>query len=140
MRIRQLNLFMGRRQKGELPPPPLEFAVCCAFADTLRVSARPDWFFTHFPSGEMRPDGAGARLKRLGTKAGVADYLFISPQGCLHCLEFKRGRLGRLSENQIVFRNWCLAHSVPHAVARTYDEAIAVVANWGVMRFEVKPQ
>ena len=80
----QLHLFR-RRHKPETPPAAPEFATCCALADTLRIGASPDWFWCHYPAGEARTAITGARLKRMGTKAGVADYLLCSPDGRLPC-------------------------------------------------------
>ena len=76
----------------------------------------------------------------MGTKAGVADYLFVSPIGIAHFLEMKR-RGGRLSLAQGDFADWCHEHGVPHAVARSYDEAIATLSAWGVLvPKKVRPQ
>ncbi len=39
------------------------------------------WLFTHFPAGEYRPVKVGAKLKKMGLKRGVPDYL-IFEQWC----------------------------------------------------------
>jgi len=131
----------GRRQKPEAPPIATEFRLACAVADTLRRCARKDWQWTAFPAGEHREVITGERLKRMGLKPGWPDYIFISPGGVAHFLELKRKARGsNLTDAQAKFRDWCLAQSVPHAVARTYDEAIAIVTEWDVMRLEVRPQ
>jgi hypothetical protein len=137
--LNQLHLFR-RGHKPERPPPALEFALAAAFADTLKRVADPDWFWTHFPAGEKREAITGARLHRMGLKPGVADYLFLSPDGRPHFLELKRRRGGELSQAQEDFRDWCKAHGVIWRVARTYDQAIAIVSEWGVLKREVKPQ
>ena len=135
----QLHLW-DRRKKANQPPYATEFRLACAFADTLRRTARKDWRWSHFPSGEWRETVTGERLKRQGLHKGWPDYLFISPTGQLHCLELKRRSAGRLTDEQAAFGAWCKAHSVPWRVARTYDEAIAAVTEWGVLRLEVRPQ
>jgi hypothetical protein len=136
----QLHLFKGKRQKGERPRPALEFRTACAFADTLDRCADPAWLWTHFPAGELRSAATGARLKRQGLKPGWPDYLFISPGGRLHCLELKR-RGSKLSDAQEAFGAWCSHRpSVRWCVAYSYDEAIATVTAWGVLRREVQPQ
>lgn len=135
----QLHLFR-RGHKPERPKPALEYKTAVALADTLRRCAREDWLWSHWPAGELRTDATGARLKRMGALPGVADYLFISPDGVAHFLELKRGRLGKLSAAQVEFRDWCLAYSVPWSLARSYDEAIAIVTEWGVLKYEVRPQ
>ena len=134
----QLHLFR-RRHKPETPPAAPEFATCCALADALRIGASPDWLWMHYPAGEARTAITGARLKRMGTKAGIADYLLCSPDGRLHALEMKR-RGGRLSLAQEDFANWCHEHGVPHVVARSFDEAIATLTAWGVLGKRIRPQ
>lgn len=137
--VGQLHLFRRGHRPARLAPA-LEFATACAFADTLRRSARADWAWTHFPSGEQRTEATGARLKRMGLTPGWPDYLFVSPDGRLHCLELKRGTKGRLTDAQEAFRDGCLARGVPWRLARSYDEAIAAVVAWGVLKHKVEPQ
>lgn len=137
--LSQLHLFR-RGNRPERPKPALEFKTACAVADTLARCADPTWKWSHFPSGEARTAAAGARLKRQGLKPGWPDYLFISPTtGQAYFLELKRGN-GPLSEAQAEFRDWCHAHRVPWHCARSYDDAIATVIAWGVLRREVRPQ
>ena len=136
----QLHLFKGRRQKPEAPPIASEFRLACAFADTLRRCARKDWIWTHVGHGENREAITGARLRRMGQAKGWPDYLFVSPEGQLHCLELKRRGTGRLTDEQAQFRDWCLKHGVPWQMADTYDVAIATVSKWGILRMEVRPQ
>ena len=50
-----LALAQGRRvrpRKAETPRPK-EIALHMAVADVLRRFARPDWRWSHFPSGEF---------------------------------------------------------------------------------------
>lgn len=136
--LAQLHLFR-RGHKPERVQPALEFRTACAFAATLRQWAQDDWMWLHVPNGEARSAATGARLKRMGVKPGVPDYLFISPAGQAYFLELKRGN-GALSETQIEFRDWCQAHGVPWHCARSYDEAVAAVTAWGVLRRKVRPQ
>jgi hypothetical protein len=135
----QLHLFR-RGHKPEIAPAASEFRTAVAFADTLRRSARSNWQWVHFPAGEFRETVTGERLKRQGMKPGWPDYLFISPEGQLHCLELKRKRGGRLTDPQKDFRDWCHKHKVPWKLANTYDAAIAAVSEWGVLKHEVRPQ
>jgi VRR-NUC domain len=134
---RQLDLLKHpRRQRGTRPPPAPEFRTHCAIADALRVGIAPGWIWTHFPAGEKRDKGAAARLKRMGLRPGFPDFLLISPTG-VHCwLELKRGR-ARLNWAQDLFRTEMLERGVPHAVARSFDEAIRVLTAWGAIRLRV---
>jgi hypothetical protein len=142
---RQLHLFRGRRQRGEVPPAA-EFRVHCMVADALRDWAVPGWMWTHLPMGERRDAVTGARLKRMGTKAGWPDFILIAPatvqlQSMLrpHFLELKR-RGGRLTDAQSAFAEWCAGSRCPHAVAYGYEEALAVLKGWGVLRAGVHVQ
>lgn len=134
----QLHLW-DRRKKANQPPYATEFRLACAFADTLKRFAKPDWRWSHFPAGEFRETVTGERLKRMGLKPGWPDYIFVSPDGRAHFLELKR-RSGTLTPAQEQFRDWCKACDVPWRMANSYDKAIAAVTAWGVLRLEVKPQ
>lgn len=136
----QLHLFKGKRQRGEPAPFGSEFELACAFADTLKRWARSDWRWTHVGHGEHRETVTGERLKRMGLAKGWPDYLFISPDGRLHCLELKRKRGGELTDEQAAFRDFCKRSGVPWRLARTYDAAIAIVTEWDVLKVEVRPQ
>jgi hypothetical protein len=143
LRVSPQQLHMWIDAKGEKkarfrrPPPAPEFRTQCALAELLRYSADPEWFWTAFPSGEKRTAATGARLKRMGVKPGVSDFIFISPDGRFCGLELKRGRLGRLSEAQESFRDWCQRHGVTYAVADSYDAAVTILVGWGVLKSEV---
>ena len=86
----QLNLFKSKRQRGTMPPPPLEFALHCAVADTVRRWILPGWIWTHFPAGEARPSEiirgkrvslTGARLQRMGLNTSFPDFQFFHIKG-----------------------------------------------------------
>jgi hypothetical protein len=129
---RQLSLFKGKRQRGVRPKAAPEFRTQCALADLLRQCASSEWFWTAFPAGEKRTEATGARLKRMGLKRGVSDFVFISPGGEFCGLELKR-RGERQSEAQMAFEAWCLAHGVTYAVVDSYDAAVAILKRWGVL-------
>jgi hypothetical protein len=143
MTERQLHLFRGKRQRGVSAPPPLEFAVQCALADTLHRWATPNWIWTHLPMGEHREAITGARLKRMGTQPGWADLILLAPRE--HpiqrpmFLELKR-RGGRMTEHQAGFALWCKLNGCPHAVADTYEAAVKILQGWGALRARVKVQ
>jgi hypothetical protein len=141
---RQLHLFRSRRQRGVRAPAPLEFAVHCLVADTLRRWGTAGWRWTHLPMGERRDAVTGARLKRMGVQAGWPDFILLPPgRGQAftraHFLELKR-RGGRLTDAQADFAQWCVANGCPHAVAHCYEEAVAVLKGWGALWTGVKVQ
>jgi hypothetical protein len=136
---RQLRLF----ETGKIPrgcklggrsPPPIERRTAIALADTLRKLARPGWFWTYIASGELRPEGTGGLLQRLGLKRGLPDYLLISPAGVHYWLELKRVRLGMVSDDQLQFAGMCQARAIPHAICRGFKEAEAQLREWDVLR------
>jgi hypothetical protein len=118
------------------PPEPLEVRTHVAVADALRVGAQPGWLWSHFPAGEHRDEKVGAKLKRMGLKKGWSDFLLISPEGRHHWLELKRGKAA-LTDEQQEFMLACEERGVPHAVARSFDEAIRVLTSWGACRLRV---
>jgi hypothetical protein len=92
-----------------------------------------------FPCGELRSAATGARLKRQGLKPGWPDYLFISPGGDCISSNSNAGTAALRCARSLP----CLvpsAHGVRWCCARSYDEAIAAVTAWGVLRREVRPQ
>lgn len=136
---RQLALFERKGPKGvrraqAKPRPALEKDMQIALVDMLRVAAKPEWFWSAIPSGELRTEKTGALLKRLGLKPGMPDLLFIGPDGRCYFLELKRGRLGRFSLAQELFGSLMLARGVPYAVARSFAEAEAQLRAWGVLK------
>ena len=145
---RQLSLFKGRRQKGELPKSPLEFEIQCALADTLRKGGCvKGWIWTAFPAGEERPSfidskgkrvsPSGERLQRQGLNPGFFDMLFIGPTGVHHWLELKRNAKAKLTEDQAAFSLAMTARSVPCEVAHSYDQAVDILRKWGALRVTV---
>jgi hypothetical protein len=144
MSERQLHLFKSRRQRGTVAPPPLEFALHCAVADTLKRWARPNWVWTHLPFGEHREVITGARLKRMGTQPGWPDLILITPNTPMICqrphfLELKR--LGaKLTEHQAGFALWCQLNDCPHAVTSDYETAVKILQGWGALMASVKVQ
>jgi hypothetical protein len=129
---RQLSLFKGRRQRGVKPKPVIERKTHIAIADALRAGCSPGWEWTHFPAGEHRTEKTGALLKRMGMKKGWSDFVLMGPDGVHHWLELKRGN-APLTEEQEGFRDACDERGVPWAVARSFNEAIAVLQRWGAL-------
>ena len=120
----------GRRRR---PPPPIERRTHIALCDLLRIACRPGWLWWHTPNGEHRNPATAKLLARMGVRAGVSDFVFVGPAGT-HCyLELKRGR-APLSPAQQQFLAELTARTVTHAVARSFDEAVATLREWDVLR------
>lgn len=109
-----------------------EFRLSCWVADRLREFARPDVWWTHFPAGEHRSEVAGARLKRMGLRRGVPDYIFWLPNGRTAFLELKVGK-GRLSPEQTAFMDAMVGRGHVYQVARSGQEAVEILRGWGIL-------
>lgn len=75
-------------------------------------------------------------MKAMGLQPGWPDFVLIDPVGVMHALELKR--IGeKLTDDQEAFQAWCVEHGVPHAVARTSDDALKVLIRWGALRIKL---
>jgi hypothetical protein len=123
--------------RRQLPLPlstvALERRTHIALADLLHRAAKPGWWWSHIPSGEYRTESTARLLKRMGLRPGMFDFLLISPAGRHHWLELKRGT-APLSEAQRGFRDLLAQRGVPHAVARSFDDAVSWLKIWEVVR------
>ena len=114
-------------------PGPSEHKLQTRFMDYLTVAGRRDLFWFAVPNAGVRSLRMGARMKAEGLKPGVADLCFMLPNGKTAWLEMKT-ETGRLSPYQEGFRHRCEMLGHPWAMARSLDEAIAIVRGWGVLR------
>jgi hypothetical protein len=110
--------------------------------------------WTHFPAGENRGDHvtrkdrrtgktyryspAGARLKRMGLKAGWWDFQFILPNAQFAMAEVKDDD-GTLSDDQSAHLEKCQALKVAYAIWRTPEEAEQTVVRW-LAAFGLQPR
>jgi hypothetical protein len=90
-------------------------------------------WFCHYPAGGKRTARAGGLLRKLGTRRGVPDLLFVSC-GRLFGLELKNGTKGRLSDVQVETHAALRDAGAVVGVAGSIDEAIAILAEWGLLR------
>src|SRR5262245_35760165 len=128
----QLSLFT--RRKAAKLPPALELRTHVALADTINLSLADGWYWWHHPAGENRDAVTGARLKRMGNKPGISDFLFISrPHATLHALELKRkGR--KPSPAQMSFLAIVTLLGGRAEWVDSYEDAIRVLKDWGAVR------
>jgi hypothetical protein len=125
-------------------PAPSEYQIEAAFEDYLianQFAIRKRWpvfYWTHIENeGHKHGKVAGARAKRLGKKAGVADRMiqWRHPDlktGGLGWIEFKSAK-GKLSDAQSDFLKTQKAWGAQTAVCYSCDEAVAVLKAWGVV-------
>lgn len=131
----RLPLFTGALVTREQLPSPKEIQLHYDVAKFLKDYSHADWRWTHFPAGEIRDEKTGAKLKRMGLKAGWPDFQIIAPSGLYHALELKR-RGEKLNDDQQAFADWCALHDVKHAVVDTYKDAVTVLNDWGCLRIK----
>lgn len=131
-----LSLAAGRKPRVRKVPRPKEIMLHMQVAKVLRDHARHDWQWTHIASGELRDIRTAVKLKRMGTKPGWPDFVLVPPTGQMHCLELKREG-EKLTEEQEGFQLWCIRHGVPHSVAFTQSQALAVLDSWHCLRIKL---
>jgi len=148
---RQLSLLKGKRQKGEVPPSPSEFAVHVALADTLRRFCLPGWIWWHHPAGGKRPQKMnpktgqlwspeGERLRRMGAKPGIADFIFVGrPCATVYAYELKRF-CKKPTEEQLQWGAQIIAAGGCWAWGDTFDHAITTWKDWGILPKGIKVQ
>ena len=130
---RQLNLFRGKRQRGEPIPRAKEYELHCMVADVLRRWCSPYWRYTHMPMGEKREPATAMRLKRMGVTPGWPDFMFVHITGTLVWLELKRPGGGTLSEVQEDLAKF-LATSSVHIVTNDFQHALDQLRDLGIVR------
>lgn len=106
---------------------------------TLQGRMRGVW--THVANEVGFDKQAGARKRAglryaiavaLGMQPGCADFLFLWDTGS-GAIELKT-KTGRQTESQSDFEQWCHDMGVPYRIARSCDEALAILTEWGVLR------
>ena len=114
--------------KRDRPEQQMQRAV----VEHLAWFARPDVFSFHYPAGGWRSKIEAKILKAIGTVAGIPDVICIF-KGRVFALELKSER-GRLTEVQRATQGRLRAAGVTVATAYNFDDAIAQLATWGLLR------
>ncbi|MCK5027375.1 MAG: hypothetical protein KAS07_03075 [Candidatus Pacebacteria bacterium] len=79
---------------------PLEDEECRAFVEYLEAKR---WRFTHIPNEGKFPVQYRVKLRDLGLRGGIADYVITHPVGLIF-IEMKRTKGSRTSQNQLDWR------------------------------------
>lgn len=102
-----------------------ELGLHRAVADLLRLFARSTVIWWHTPNGNVGPR-RGLLLKRMGVRAGVADFTIITParggNSCVYFVELKADK-GRVSEAQSQFAQLAESANCTYWVIRDLDHA-----------------
>jgi len=115
-----------------------EPALCVQFRTWLTKEEHDDrctcvWFHPQNESNQVGNQRWWNLQRNMGKFAGVSDYVFMGDKINL-CLEIKDGPKGKQSEAQSCFEQWCNKKKVPYELARTLDEAIKFVRQYGVIQ------
>ena len=108
-----------------------EDALQMTIVEMLHKFAAPDLVWFHVPNAP-RSAATGARLKRMGMRAGVSDLVFIK-DGKPRFLELKWGK-GRTSAEQDVFMADAKRAGAECALARTPEYAASILHEWGELK------
>ena len=116
----------GRRHRssgGRTLPSP----ICCE-----RPRGRTGSGATS-PTASTASKPTAALLRAWASAPGLFDFLLIGPDGRHYWLELKRGQ-GPLSAAQEQFRQELVERAVVHGIARSFDDAVACLRDWSVLR------
>lgn len=94
---------------------------------------RPEVIMAAIPNGGFRTGRTAATMKRTGVKRGMTDLVFAFEAGQTGWLELKHGKTP-LSDDQLGIQYRLLNMDHRHGVARTIDQALSIVAKWGLLK------
>lgn len=112
---------------------PSEHKIQTALFDYLALAARPELEIRAIPNGEKRHIAVASRLKAEGVRRGTPDIFVCLPAGRVAWLEMKAEK-GRLSEDQITFRDKVQALGHLWATASSVDEALEHLTAWDALK------
>jgi len=120
-----------------------EDLICTRFVNYLKslISVKQqkvdNLIYFHIPNGGSRKSSIeGYKFKLMGVLPGVPDYQFIwkkNGETKFGFIEFKTEK-GRQSESQKQFEADCLDVGAPYAIARSSDQGIQILKDWGVLK------
>lgn len=96
--------------------------------------ANGEYLYYHTPNGGWRHPAIAAKLKAMGTLAGVPDLIFIRPHNGLQKLDFielKKDAKQKLSESQEWFRHTAEQMGCNYAVCWSIDMVEKALEAWG---------
>jgi hypothetical protein len=141
--LKQKDLFTKRWRAVGVPTKEGAFHI--QLVAMLRWCLRPDIVWRHVPNGEHRDPRTAAKLKAMGVLRGSADLEFHYAEvdelhrkhrRMLH-LELKVGNRQR-TDSQVAFALAVRLLGDDYEVARSVDEAIAILGGRGLIRRDVE--
>ncbi len=140
---------MARHTNLNKPPDPTEHDIQSAFVEIAILNEKHHRELTKLyaiPNGGYRSKSEGMRLKAEGVKAGFPDMaLDVARQGYHGLkLEFKRGKGGKVNEDQLRWHDELIAEGYFVAVVRSVEEAM-LATSWYLQKtkddlFKDRPQ
>jgi hypothetical protein len=129
----QRDLFTKRYRKLA-PPEPSELQIQISLIQQLRLSCRRGVTYWHTPNGELRDKRFAAKLKAMGTLAGVSDLMFVFPKAePLLFLEIKaKGR--KPTPDQKHFGEMMLAAGHRYEWTDSIDDAMRILKRYKVFK------
>ena len=128
----------GAEKRSPQPIQRPEQALQIQQVEFLTWALIPPWRFLHIPNGGFRTPAEAAIMKAMGQQAGAADILFLGPAGAFVWIENK-SQIGRLSDAQKEWRDWCASIGAPWFLCRSLEDLIAACQDAGVP-LKGKPQ
>ena len=119
-----------------LPPSASEAQIHKAVVDYFHKAKRPRVVVHHSPNGAKRSRWEQAQVARAGMMAGWPDLTFVA-DGRVYGLELKTDR-GRLTPSQATAHDMLKEAGMKIAIARSVDEAVAVLRGWNLVRDDVR--
>src|SRR5258706_122665 len=126
-----MKFYSKPRRKRIGPEACLQITVI----EHLRLLAKSGVIYFSIPNEGKRSEAQGAYLKRMGMLPGAPDLCIIVPAfdfNDIHFLELK-SRDGKLSDDQIAFRDMCARRRIPYSVAYNIDEALRFLRECGAI-------
>jgi hypothetical protein len=114
---------------------PRESQIQIQLIAELKIRARPGVMYFHVPNGEERNKILGAKLKAMGTLAGVADLIFIWYTDRIRVLFLELKRRGKpLSPEQYAFCEKIRKAGAIYDIADSVAAAIDILQRHDLLR------
>ena len=115
--------------------PKKEHGAQVRLMKEIRKRGIPKLVVFAVPNAGKRSMKLAEHMRAEGMRAGVADLVFtIPPMGHVAYLEMKREKGGRVGDEQRRFAREVIDAGALHAIANGFDEAVAVLKGWGVLK------
>jgi len=122
---------------------PTEKQICMAFYKEYQQLQAYNYFprkliLFHIANEQYTSKGYTMSLKAMGLVSGVADYCVLSEgTNKVAFIEFKRNAKGKLSPNQVWFKEQCEAMGITYAVHWTSQGALTFLKDFANGKLQV---